>query len=71
MDWGGAGARGLIAGGLVLGKQQLRRRGFCAETAILARGSDGQRRGGRRGAVWVLHPCCAEWVGQSMAAMCM
>lgn len=38
---GRGGALGVIAGGsLVLVEEQLRGRGLCAETAILARGGD-------------------------------
>ena len=72
MGRGGVGARRLAVGGLVLGKEQLRWRGFGAETAILARGSDGKRRSGRRGAVWVVHSGWVELVGQlGMSGVCM
>lgn len=60
---GGGGALGLAGcGRLVVVEEQLGRRGFCAETAMLARGGDGEGRGCGRGAVGVIHSHYAESV---------
>lgn len=62
MDGGGIGACAwlIVVCWLIGGEEHLRRRRLGAETAILARRGDGERRGCRRGAVRVLHSHCAE-----------
>lgn len=53
---GRGGALGVIAGGsLILLEEQLRGRGLCAETAILARGGDREGSSGGRGSMGVVH----------------
>lgn len=63
MGWGGGRALGLACGSrLVVMEEQLCGRGLCAEAAMLTRGSDGEGRGCRRGAVGVVHSHYAESV---------
>lgn len=53
---GRRGGLGMIAGGsLVLLEEQLRGRGLCAETAILARCGDGEGGSSGRGSMGVVH----------------